>query len=552
MKKSIPPSVNRPQSSVTPQSSEALQAVLKSTSEAVVGMNRLGDISFMNSVAEKITGISLKDALQKRIEEVVVLRKEATGEPVRLPVQEVVDLGTRVQISQLVLVSKSGEEIPVQDTWMPILSETQEGNIKQANEGVVLVCQDLREKRLAEDKSRDLEAQIRHAQKLESVGILAGGIAHDFNNLLTVILGNVNLALATPANQELVHSKLKMIEKTSIQATELVKQLLSYSGKSKRITELTNLSHLVGEMGTLLQTSISKKVDLNFVFDERIPVLKADVAQLRQVIMNLIINASDAMGDKRGQIQVETGVMDADQEFLSHALMGQGLKPGKYVYLQVADTGSGMSEATQAKIFDPFFTTKVTGRGLGLAVVLGIIKTQGGGLTLQSKEGVGTTFRVFFPAEEAYTLRFTELGVAPTPAVAKPSKRGGTILVVDDEGNILTLIKEVLEHEGFKVLTAESGTDGVGVYKEKNSEIDAVFLDMSMPDMDGTEALDQMRHFRSDIKVLVSSGYHEDDIITRLTEHGIKHFIQKPFMPDKLISKVYEALEVSPSTEAHL
>lgn len=552
MKKSVRPSVERrPSNSKSATKQKKMALPLKGSHEAVVLLNRAGEITFMNEPAEKLTGFSKSLSLGKRVDQVFNFRKESTGDPVRLPVDEVVDLGNSVSLSHLVLVSRQGIEIPVKDLWIPIQDPSHPG-AKLKTLGVILICSDLRKQRAARAKRLDLEAQVRHSEKLGSIGILTGGIAHDFNNLLCVILGNTNLALAKLEDREFVASKLKMIETTSQRATELVKQILSYTGKSQSVAELANLSHLVGEMGSLLQTSISRKVEIHFAFSERPPVLKADVAQLRQVIMNLIINASDAIGDHRGTITVETGVMNVTQDYLLKASMGLGLNPGRYVYLQVADTGSGMDEATQAKIFEPFFTTKVTGRGLGLAAVLGIVRNHGGGLHLESKLGVGTTFRVFFPAEEAYTLKFHELdeaGVAP--AVSKPTHKGGTILVVDDEGNILTLVKEVLEYEGFKVLTAESGAGGVELYKQKNQEIDAVLLDMSMPDMDGTEVADQMRQVRADAKIMLSSGYHEEDIITRLTAHGIKHFIQKPFMPDKLITKVYEAMERTPEPVVH-
>ena len=514
-----------------------LSTLLRSMTDGVVSVNRSGEITYMNPVAENLCGNKLEEVQGRVIHEVFRLKSEINGAMIKSPCSEVVDLNTPVRLGDLVLLSRSGEEIPVDDTWLP-LHDSQGGTA-----GAMFICRDSRERRRAEAKRKELEAQILHVQKLESLGVLAGGIAHDFNNLLCIILGNASLALGDVLPIEKVREKIRLIETTAQRATDVVRQILSYAGKNQAQKQVVNLSHVIGEMGTLLETSISKKVQIEYDFGKEIPSLFADVAQLQQVIMNLIINASDAIGDKRGVIKVTTGIVNADQDLLAQCLLGHELEPGKYALLQVVDNGSGMDAKTKAKIFDPFFTTKFTGRGLGLAVVLGIIKMHDGAVFVESELHKGTTFRVLFPVKE----RAKDIGLPKDEGLSKeaPVNYAGTVLVVDDEGNILTVVREILENRGFQVLTANSGTEGIEVFKKRSSEIVAVLLDMAMPDMDGSEALVQMRKVRSDVKVVLTSGYDQENIAARLEENAVSHFIQKPYMPDVLVQKIVQAIKAA-------
>ncbi len=395
------------------------------------------------------------------------------------------------------------------------------------------------ERRRSEEARHKLESQIHHAQKLESLGVLAGGIAHDFNNLLMGVLGNASLALAelppeSPARESVTH-----IEQAALRAAELAKQMLAYSGKGKFIIQRLNLSRIVEEMSHLLQVSISKKVFLRYNFASNLPSVEGDPTQIRQVIMNLITNASDAVGDRSGIITISTGALYADTAYLSESYLDDDLPEGYYVYVEVSDTGCGMDEETRSKIFDPFFTTKFTGRGLGLAATLGIVRGHKGAIKVYSEVGKGTTIKILFPACELPEDE-PEGQEAKLEEDWKPS---GTILLVDDEESVRVVCRRILESRGFQVLTANDGRTGVDLFRKEAGRITLVILDMTMPHMDGEEAFRELRRIRSDVRVILTSGYSEQDAIGRFAGKGLAGFIQKPFLPSALLEKIREALK---------
>jgi len=382
-----------------------------------------------------------------------------------------------------------------------------------------------------------LEAQIQHAQKLESLGVLAGGIAHDFNNLLTGMLGSASLALMDMAPESPAFASVEQIETSAQRAAELVNQMLAYSGKGKFVVGPLDLSKLVEEMAHLLETVVAKGVVLKCNLAGNLPPIQGDAVQIRQVVMNLITNASDAIGDKSGVVSLTTGVMQMDRDYLAGTYVHDELPDGYYDYVAVSDTGIGMDEETQAKIFDPFFTTKFTGRGLGLAAALGIVRGHKGALRLYSEPGRGTTFKVLFPCIE---------GPTETSKVASNGAEGwrgqGTILVVDDDESVRAIAKLMLEKFGFTVITANDGREGVEVFRQQPGEFAAVLLDMTMPHMNGEETFGEMRRIRSDVRVVLSSGYSEDDISDRFPVKGLSGFIQKPYRAAALIEKIKEVL----------
>ena len=376
----------------------------------------------------------------------------------------------------------------------------------------------------AEEERHKLEVQIQHAQKLESLGVLAGGIAHDFNNLLMAILGHADLALQDLSPVSPVRENLREIEKASRRAAGLCQQMLAYSGRGKFVIQVVDLGEVVEEMTHMLEVSISKKVVMRFNFAPHLPPVEADVTQLRQVIMNLIVNASEAIGDKSGVIAISTGAMECDRAYLSETWLDEAQPTGLYVYLEVADTGCGMDKATLSKIFDPFFTTKFTGRGLGLAAVLGIVRGHKGAIKVYSEPGRGTTFKILLPASRRPAKR---LRSETSPA---PSWKGsGTVLLVDDEETIRALGKQMLERLGFSVLLAADGREGLQVFSERRDEIHCVLLDLTMPHMDGEEAFREMRRLRHDVRVILSSGYNEQEVSQRFVGKGLAGFIQKPY-----------------------
>jgi len=401
-----------------------------------------------------------------------------------------------------------------------------------------VVIRDITARKKAEQNHRRLEAHIQQSQKLESLGVLAGGLAHDFNNLLTGILGNVGLAEISLSPLSPALESIKRVEKSAVRAADLCRQLLAYSGKGRFVIQPVNLNEIVGEMVHLLEASISKKALLKYQLADNLTPVEVDVTQIRQVIMNLIINASDAIGEKSGIITVATGTQKCDRAYLREAYLDEHLTPGNYVYLEVTDTGCGMDEETLKRIFDPFFTTKDTGRGLGLAAVLGIIRGHKGAIKVYSEPEKGTSFKVLLPSSD----KSVKLETFPADDFAQ--LRGeGTILVVDDEETIRTLGRNTLERKGFRVLTAADGREAVEVYREHLEEIRLVLLDMTMPHLSGEEVFREMRYLNPGIKVVLSSGYNEQEATNRFVGKGLAGFLQKPYKPDGLLEIVFRVLD---------
>jgi PAS domain S-box-containing protein len=389
-----------------------------------------------------------------------------------------------------------------------------------------------------EKERRALEARIQQTQKMESLGMLAGGIAHDFNNLLTGVLGHASVALMDLPGASPVRDSLRQIEIAAARAADLAKQMLAYSGKGQFVLQPVDLSELVEEMAHLLETSISKRARIEFAFQRDLPAVEADLTQLRQVVMNLITNASEAIGDREGRIRLRTGAMESHDEFHFGSPFPNRLPAGNYAFLEVSDNGIGMDGETQARIFDPFFTTKFTGRGLGLSAVLGIVRGHGGDIRVYSEPGSGTTIRVMLPTSAKKARR-----PKAHPGDGSNGDLKGTVLVVDDEETVLQVSRRMLEKCGLEVLTACDGREGVETFRNHSDEISLVLLDMTMPHMGGEEAFEEIKRIRADARVVLSSGYNEQDAIGRFAGKGLAGFIQKPYPVGDLLDKVREALE---------
>jgi len=397
------------------------------------------------------------------------------------------------------------------------------------------------ERKLAEDERLRLEAQIQHSQKLESLGVLAGGIAHDFNNLLTGILGNADLALLSePAESQVVQS-VREIKKTAERAADLSRQMLAYSGRGSFIIETIDLNAVVREMGNLLDVSISKRAVLTYELMDSLPVIVGDATQIRQVLMNLITNASDAVGDGDGLLTIRTGRRHCDRAYLAETYLDDQLPEGDYVYLEVEDTGCGMDEETLQKMFDPFFTTKFTGRGLGLAAVLGIIRGHRGAIDVSSEVGHGTVFRVLFPMTGEASVSIAQKPAEP----AGMPVSGGMVLLVDDEQAVRDVASRMLEQAGFRVVSAADGTEAVAVFGDRAGEIGCVLLDLTMPRMGGEEAFRELKGIRPDVRVVVSSGYSEQEVARRFAGEDVAGFVQKPYLYETLVTRVAAALQES-------
>ncbi|MCM0083627.1 ATP-binding protein [Geomonas sp. Red32] len=400
---------------------------------------------------------------------------------------------------------------------------------------IMMVVVDVTEHKQLQLEKQRMEEQMRHVQKLESLGVLAGGIAHDFNNILMVVTGNADLALMRLPEDSPARDNIAQIEVAAGRAAELARQMLAYSGKGKFLIEELDLSHLVKEMGQMLEVSISKKTALKYDFQQPLPAISGDASQLRQVVLNLVMNASEAIGEKAGVITLATGSIDCDREMLSDSWIDDSLPEGRYVVLEVSDTGCGIEPGNIQKIFDPFFTTKFTGRGLGMAAVLGIVRGHRGAIKVESEVGKGTTFRVLLPA----------LALPAQRPVTQPGdglfSGEGTVLLVDDEENIRKLGGHMLSAMGFEVLVARDGREALEVYGRHGQEIVCVLLDLTMPEMDGEQTLKELRLIDTSVPVIVASGYSEYEVAEKFSEEGVA-FIQKPYRLMEMSNKLREVL----------
>jgi signal transduction histidine kinase len=373
---------------------------------------------------------------------------------------------------------------------------------------------------------RELEAQVQHAQKLESLGVLAGGIAHDFNNLLMGILGNADLAMMEMPENAPVRQRIHGIKQAARRAADLCDQLLGYSGKGQFVIEEINLNDLIQDMVHLLEVSISKKAALRFHLMESPPAIEGDVPQMRQVVMNLITNASDALEEREGAISISTRVVHMTQAALSKGYACEDPRDGDFLCLEVEDSGVGMDDETRKRIFDPFFTTKFTGRGLGLAAVLGIIRGHGGAVRVESEKNRGTTFSVLFPCQDV--ARPAPVRSDEDPA-RDPAGGSGHVLVVDDEEMVCRITRTMLEKSGYSVVTACCGREGLRVFSEDPAAFQAVILDMTMPDMNGEEVFVEMKKLDTNARIIIASGYAESDARDHFKSIKPEAFLHKPF-----------------------
>ncbi len=405
-------------------------------------------------------------------------------------------------------------------------------NAKLADGRIVGMGVDVTSRRAAERERKRLEQQLQEAQKLESLGVLAGGIAHDFNNLLVGVLGNASHIEDTLAADSPLRPLIAELRVAGLRAAELTQQLLDYAGKGRFVTGPTDVSAIVEEMQVLLRAVISKGATVEALLPDDLPAIEADASQLRQVVMNLITNASDALGDAAGVIRLRTGRCVPSDDFRRRAVGGRELGPGEHVFIEVADTGAGMSEETRRRIFDPFFTTKFTGRGLGLAATLGIVRAHRGALLVESRLGHGTTFRLVFPASVQSVG--SSAGSAPVGSI----EHSGTVLVADDEAIVRTVTARMLRRMGFSVVEAADGEAAVEAVRVASPPFRLVVLDLTMPVLSGRAALQQLRRIDPTLPVVICSGYTEDAIASDDVQGGVIEFVQKPFTTAALTAAV--------------
>ena len=415
-----------------------------------------------------------------------------------------------------------------------------------------------RQQQSAEEKL-EMERRLLHAQKLESLGVLAGGIAHDFNNILAGIMGYADLALAELPASEPARENVEVIKTAAQRAADLTGQMLAYSGKGKFVVEPLSLSRMVVDSEKMLAMSVSKKATVTYDLAANLPMIEADAAQISQVIMNLVINASEALGEHGGAIAVSTSAVRCKAGEFSRSQSGADWQPvtfpagwqpaplpeGLYVCLEVKDTGCGMDGQTLAKIFDPFYTTKFAGRGLGLAAVHGIVRGHEGAIHVSSQPGMGTTFQVLFPASALAVSAVSAVpavSTVPSEAEATVGQGSGTVLVVDDDELVRKLAGRMIARCGFSALLASGGREAIRLFREHQQEVTCVVLDLAMPDLDGGETFRELRRICPDVRVILCSGYSEEAATEPFAGQGLAGFLQKPYKLSTLIARIQEAL----------
>ena len=427
--------------------------------------------------------------------------------------------------SELINYRKDGTPFHVEARIMPIRDPR--GRITHW----VGTQRDITARKEAAAERERLEVRLREKQKLESLGVLAGGVAHDFNNLLTIIMGNASLARLVPQQSAVIAQNLSFIESAAQRAAELCRQMLAYSGKGRFFVRSVDLNTVLRETADLVRSSAARNHLLQLDLAPDLAPVHADATQLQQVAMNLLLNAAEATAPADGTIRVSTANIQLDSARLARAHLGPDLPAARYVVLEVADNGCGISRDVQERIFDPFFTTKFTGRGLGLAAVLGIVRAHAGAIEVESEPGQGTLFRVFLPA----TDKPVHARPKTPPPPRRPAGRGRAVLVADDERLLRETVRDLLERHGFEVIVAADGAEAVALFRQHREQLAAVLLDLTMPGVDGVAAFATIHTLAPTLPVVLMSGYSREEAVERFEQRGLAGFLQKPFATESLL-----------------
>ncbi|MEW6594528.1 MAG: PhnD/SsuA/transferrin family substrate-binding protein [Thermodesulfobacteriota bacterium] len=516
------------------ESEARYRALVESARSVIIQCDSAGTILFINDYGRELFGFADEELVGHNLVGTIVPATDSSGRDLGRMVREVCENPERFSDNENENITRDGRRLWIR--WSNRVLHDGAGKVV----GILSVGNDISEQRRLEGERLEMERRMQHVQKLESLGVLAGGIAHDFNNLLMAILGHADLALLDLAPMAPACKSLHEITKAAHRAADLCRQMLAYSGKGRFIIETIRLNELVTEMVHLLQTSISKKAQLHLALAEDLPPMEGDATQIRQVLMNLITNASDAIGDQNGVITLATGITDCTAECVTP--LGEALPSGRYLFLEVSDTGCGMEQETVQRIFEPFFTTKFTGRGLGMSAVLGIVRGHKGTIRIYSEPGRGTTFKVLLPVADCPAEE------EAVPARAAAGWQGdGCVLLVDDDAAVRSVGRSMLEKMGLTVVEAVDGRHALGVYSEEQGRIDLVLLDLTMPLMDGEEAFRELRRIDPNVLVVMASGYTAMEVMPRFAGKGLAGFIQKPFSFQELSTAIQAALAASPS-----
>jgi two-component system, cell cycle sensor histidine kinase and response regulator CckA len=479
--------------------------------EGVIAFVNPAGVAFMRAAsAEQIVGKSIFDILPPSERGPVLERVKAAHAT-----------GQAAAAVQTKFLACDGTVLDTEVTAAPVVFE--------GKPAMMVMVRDLTDLKRAEAEKGKLAQQVLYVQKLESLGVLAGGIAHDFNNLLMAILGNLDLAMEGLPPGSPIRDNLRAAEIASRRAADLARQMLAYSGRGRFVVEPLRLNRIIEEMGHMLEVSLPKKAHLRFDLAPDLPLVEGDAAQLNQVVMNLVMNAAEAIGDAVGAIAVSTRAQRCTREQLAQTWIDDELPEGTYAVLEVEDTGGGMDAQTMARVFDPFFTTKFTGRGLGLAAVLGIVRGHRGAIAVESEPGHGARFRVLLPASKEAPSSTQQPG-----AIRTACKSGVVVLLADDEEVLRAVGAQMLVRLGYEALIARDGLEALGAVRDlvargEQGRLVCAILDLKMPRMDGVEAFREIEKILPELPVLLSSGYTEQDAAARFDGPGTAGFIQKPY-----------------------
>jgi two-component system, cell cycle sensor histidine kinase and response regulator CckA len=510
-----------------------LSTTLASIAEGVIAVDLNAQVCHLNPAAERLTGWTAKEACGKPWREVFLLMHAETRQPVEDPIARVMQDRAVWQVSEpRLLRTRNHTELAVHDCAAPIIDER--GNLT----GVVVTFRDCTEEIRGEQEKKRVESRLMQTQKLESLGLLAGSFAHDFTNILASIIPCAEMLENALAADSAEHVLAKNIKQASLNAADLCHHILTFAGKGKRTAEPIELNRLLSETINLIHNSISKQARLNLDLDPTNPPIQGDPSQLRQLVMNLIINASDALEGKPGAIHARTFQDYAGRDWLKTAVVSPDLPEGNFVFLEIRDTGCGMPAATLAKIFDPFFTTKNFGRGLGLAAAHGIVRAHNGALHVSSTPGAGTVFTIAFPTGVHPAHK-----TPPSQAALSNWQGHGKVLLVDDDFLVRDAMRHVLQALGFEVHAAANGPEALEMLQAEDGEFRLLLADYTMPQMDGIELIRQSRRLYPRLPAVLMSGLVDAASNLQPGETHALHTLQKPFTTATLRAVLRQAME---------
>ena len=521
---------------------DKIEAMLRSIGDGVLVVDKLNRIILVNRAAEKIMGWRSDEITGKSADDIFVIVREDSDERVESPLVKVFAENRIVELSNhTALIRKDGTQVPIADSGAPILDK--KGNLI----GAVLVFRDISASRRIEKEKENLQVQLFQSQKMESIGILAGGIAHDFNNLLQGILGYVSMIKTRMHDNDVNLQNINLIELAAERAADLTQQLLSFARKGKYDIVSIKPEEIVKQVISLLARIFDRNIEISKNFGENILNIKGDRAQIHQAIMNICINAREAM-PKGGKLSITVENVDFDS---AEASKHPPLKPGKYVTFKIADTGVGMPDEIKSRIFEPFFTTKEPGKGtgLGLSMVFGVVQNHGGSVEVSSRIGEGSTFTLYFPASEVEVNKKSSSQSqmqdnlhGNTKSMSLSDNSDKTILIIDDEEIVNLVAQDMIKMAGYNTISARNGKEGVAIFSSRWSEIALVLLDMIMPELGGLETFRELKKINPNVKVIISSGYEEDERSQEIMKEGAFAYLRKPFLMQSLIDTINNAV----------